>query len=49
MKVLKEHKRLEVGTYWTLIRNDGRARAAAYTTGTGTVVSSLCTIKNPTA
>ena len=48
-QVLKEHKRMEVGTYWTLIRNDGRARAANYTTGTGFVTSSLCTIKNPTA
>lgn len=48
-QVLKEHKRREIGTYWTLIRNDGRARAANYTTGTGTVTSSLCTIKNPTA
>lgn len=48
-QVLKEHKRMEVGTYWTLIRNDGRARAANHTTGTGSVVSSLCTIKNPTA
>jgi hypothetical protein len=48
-QVLKEHKRREVGTYWTLVRNDGRSRAANHTTGTGTVTSSLCTIKNPIA
>ena len=48
-QVLKEHKRREVGTYWTLVRDDGRSRAANHTTGTGSVTSSLCTIKNPTA
>lgn len=48
-RVLKEHKRREMGNYWTLYKTNGTGRSANYTTGTGTVTSTLCTIKNPTA
>lgn len=46
-QVLKEHKRREIGTYWTLYRTSGTGRSASYTAGSGDpVISTIATIQN---